>query len=100
MAIQMSGKKVNAGEDKITYEVLEECGTLSVNQTRAGVNEKKLRYMSWNGRDPKYDIRKWYVDENGNERCMKPEGGFTGEEIMSLLNILADLAGMKLEKKK
>lgn len=99
MAINMSSKKAKATDD-ITYEVLEECGTVSVNKTRAGENYLKLRYMSWNGREPRYDLRPWYTDEDGTEKCMKPRGTYTGEEIMSLLQILADLAGMELKEVK
>ena len=66
-----------------TYEVLEECGTISSNSRGW---EMKLRYISWNGNEPKYDLRSWKEDENG-EKCSKGIT-LTGEELESLLNIL------------
>ena len=101
MELHMSEKKeTKVTENKdFSYKVIEECGTLSVNKTRAGENEKKLRYMSWNGREPKYDIRKWYIGSDGEEHCLKPEGTFTGEELMKLLDILKILNGEKEAEK-
>lgn len=66
-----------------TYEVLEECGTVSTNSRGW---ELKLRYISWNGNEPKYDLRSWKEDENG-EKCSKGIT-MTGEEMESLLKIL------------
>ena len=79
----MAFKKSNNTNDEIKYEVLEECGTISVN----GNWETKLRYMSWNGNEPKYDIRAWNT-ENG--RCGKGIG-LTGEQLESLLAILKEM---------
>ena len=76
-------------KDEIKYEVLEECGSLGKRQND---REVKLRYMSWNGRPPKYDLRPWYEDEDGNERCGKGiEGGLTGEELEELYNLIGKL---------
>jgi len=88
--IQRSGKRTQTKETEIKYEVLEECGVISVNKTKAGENYLKLRYMSWNGREPKYDIRPWYTDEEGNERCLKPRG-YTGEELLALRDLINKL---------
>lgn len=38
------------------YEILEELGVLSTNSK--GWN-KELNFISWNGGEPKYDIRDW-----------------------------------------
>ena len=79
--IKKSNTKPKTNEP--TYEVLEECGTLSSN---ARGWELKLRYISWNGNEPKYDLRSWKEDENG-EKCSKGIT-LTGEELEALLNIL------------
>lgn len=79
MAIRKSNTKA---KDPI-YEVLEECGTLSTNSRGW---EMKLRYISWNGNEPKYDLRSWRVDETG-EKCSKGIT-LTGEELEALLGIL------------
>ena len=65
------------------YKVLEECGTLSTNAKGWSL---KLRYISWNGKDPKYDLRSWVKDETG-EKCGKGIT-MTGDELEALLNIL------------
>lgn len=80
MTIKKSAKK----EAEINYNVIEECGTVSV---RKGGYSLKLRYISWNDRDPVYDLRPWKVDDTGTEICGK---GITlsGEELESLAKIL------------
>lgn len=71
-----------------TYQVIEECGTISSN----GRGWKtKLRYISWNGNEPKYDLRSWKEDETG-EKCGKGIT-LTGEELESLLSILKRIEG-------
>lgn len=81
MAFRKSTTKAKITEP--TYEVLEECGTLSTNNKGW---EMKLRYMSWNGNEPKYDLRSWKEDETG-EKCSKGIT-LTGEELEALLDIL------------
>ncbi|MDR2753139.1 MAG: YdbC family protein [Oscillospiraceae bacterium] len=41
---------------EFTYEIVEELGVLS--ETTRGWT-KELNLISWNGREPKYDIREW-----------------------------------------
>lgn len=82
MAFKKSSKTTNSVTEP-TYEVLEECGTISSNSRGW---ETKLRYISWNGNAPKYDIRPWKEDENG-EKCGKGIT-LTGEELENLLAIL------------
>ena len=50
---------------------------------------KELRIISWNGSEPKYDLRGWWRDEEGNEKMTK---GITldREELLSLYDILSD----------
>ena len=83
MAIRKTSTKSAAKTTEPTYEVFEECGTLSTNNRGW---ELKLRFMSWNGNEPKYDIRSWKEDENG-EKCSKGIT-LTGEELETLLEIL------------
>lgn len=83
----MAFKKSNAKETGISYKVLEECGTISRNTNGW---ELKLRYMSWNGKAAKYDLRTWKEDEDG-EKCGKGIT-LTGEELENLLNVLSEMA--------
>lgn len=76
--------------EKIQYEVIEKLGILGERKGRNGRTETvELRYVSWNGKDPKYDIRPWYEDEDGIERMSK---GITlnGNELLVLRDILME----------
>ena len=70
----------------ISYEVKKVLGVLDSDSTM----QKKLRLISWNGNEPKYDLRNWGTDKDGNEKCGK---GLTmdREEIYSLYNILKEM---------
>lgn len=68
---------------KFTYEIIEKIAVLS--EGRNGW-QKELNLVSWNNREPKYDIRDW--SEN-NEKMGK---GITlsKEELASLMGALQD----------
>ena len=63
MAFKKSAPSAKADTEPI-YKVLEECGTLSTNDKGWSL---KLRYLSWNNNEPKYDLRPWKEDENGEK---------------------------------
>jgi len=67
---------------EFTYEITEELGVLS--ETAKGWT-KELNMVSWNGREPKYDIREWAP---GHEKMGK---GVTlnGDEAAELKRLLA-----------
>lgn len=83
----MAFKKNSTSERKIEYNVEKEYGTLS---TR-GDWELKLRLVSWNGKESKYDIRSWKVDEKGNETCRRGLS-LTGQEAEQLYKLLGKIA--------
>lgn len=85
MAIKKSGNTTN---NEIKYEVIEKCGVIS---ERNGGYTLELRYVSWNGGEPKYDIRTWKTKDDGTEVCGK---GITlsGEELEALGEIITKLA--------
>ena len=85
MAIKKSGAKAN---NEIKYEVLENCGVIA---ERSGDYKLELRYVSWNGKEPRYDIRPWKVNDEGEEICGKGIT-LTGEELESLGEIIAKLS--------
>ena len=82
----MAFKKSNVVKIEPTYEVLEYCGTISTN----GNWKTELRYISWNGREAKYDLRPWKDDPDG-EKCGKGIT-LTGEELEALLELLKIMA--------
>lgn len=74
-------KSTNNKTDEIKFEVQADIGV---------INEKKnirLRYVAWNGGNPKYDIRPWWKDDDGNEN---PSKGITltGEELEKLYELI------------
>ena len=87
MAIKTNNYKAKAKTDDFKYEVIEECGSLPA---RSNGDVVKIRYISWNGRDPKYDIRVWSTDDDGNERCGKGVG-LSGEELEGIYDLIGKL---------
>ncbi len=61
------------------YEVTENIGTVE-----KGI---ELRRVAWNGNPPKNDLRQWYTNRIGEERCGKGIT-FTDDEARELLTIL------------
>ena len=68
------------------YEVKEKFATLS---DKNGYT-KEFNLISYNDREPTYDIRTWSVDEEG-ERKMGKGITLNKKELKELLNILQDL---------
>mgnify|MGYP001060573671 FL=1 len=69
----------------IKYEIVEKLGVLS----RSGSGwEKQLNLVSWNDREPKYDIREWSPD---GEKMGKGVT-LTKEELLALKELLSQLA--------
>ena len=73
-------------KDGLNYKVIKKFGLLDSDSKM----HKELRLISWNGKDPKYDLRPWGVNEDGTEKCGK---GITldGEELQSLFEILKEM---------
>ena len=69
---------------EIKYEIIKEIGVLSAN---ASGWRKEINLVSWNDREPKYDIRDW---SEGHEKMGK---GITlsEEEVKVLCGILKNL---------
>lgn len=73
-------------KDELKYEVLKVFGTLDSDSAMP----KELRLISWNGKEPKYDLRGWGTDDDGNITMTK---GITldAEELQSLFDILTEM---------
>jgi hypothetical protein len=67
--------------DNIKYEIIEEIGVLS--ETEKGW-KKEINLVSWNEREPKYDIRDW----SENHEKMGKGITLSKDEAMKLRNIL------------
>ncbi|RKL66479.1 hypothetical protein CR203_14355 [Salipaludibacillus neizhouensis] len=66
---------------EIKYEIVEQLGVLS--ESSKGW-KKELNLVSWNGRDPKYDVREWSPDHEKMGKGIT----LTKEEVESLTRIL------------
>ncbi|MFS0562378.1 YdbC family protein [Terribacillus sp. 179-K 1B1 HS] len=69
---------------ELSYEIVKELGVISVSPKGW---QKELNMISWNGREPKYDIRDWAPD---HEKMGK---GITlsAEEVSALRDLLQEL---------
>jgi hypothetical protein len=76
----------NKKEKEIKYEVIEKFGELDSDSKYV----KELRLVSWNGKDPVYDLRGWMKNDDGTESMTK---GITldAEELQSLYDILTEM---------
>ncbi len=68
----------------ITYKITSEIGVISENPRGW---TKELNMVSWNDREPKYDIREWAPDHSRMAKGIT----FTAEELGELRKLLADL---------
>ncbi|RDW18072.1 hypothetical protein CWR48_10755 [Oceanobacillus arenosus] len=68
---------------ELKYEIIETVGVLS--ESPKGWT-KELNLVSWNGRDPKYDLRDWAP----NKEKMGKGITLTEEELKSLKSILTN----------
>ena len=84
----MAIKKTTKANDEIKMEIVEKCGVI---EERNGGYTLELRYVAWNGGEPKYDIRTWKTKDDGTEICGKGIT-LTGEELEKLGEIIAEMA--------
>lgn len=67
------------------FEITEHIGTLSSRtDNRGDVWSKELNMVSWNGKDPVYDLRSW----NGSHTKMGKGFSFTLRDMYTLEEIL------------
>ena len=69
---------------EFTYEVVEELGVLS--ETARGWT-KEFNLISWNGREPKYDIREWAPEREKMGKGVT----LSGDEAAALKGLLANV---------
>ena len=66
---------------ELKYEIVKELGVLSESPTGW---RKEMNLVSWNGRDPKYDIRDWAPDHNKMGKGVT----LTADEVILLRDLL------------
>jgi hypothetical protein len=66
---------------EIKYEIIQQIGVLS---TSASGWTKELNLMSWNDREPKYDLRDWSGDRKRRGKGVT----LSVEELMALKELL------------
>ena len=68
---------------EITYDIVRNFGTV----TEKGGWIRELNLVSWNGREPKFDLRDWTSDHEK----MKKGITLTVEELMTLKEIIDEI---------
>jgi hypothetical protein len=69
---------------EIKYEIINKVGVLS---TSASGWSKELNLISWNDRDPKYDLRDWSADHSKMGKGVT----LSAEELSALKQLLNSL---------
>lgn len=69
----------------IKYEIIEQIAVLS---ERKNGWKKELNLISWNDKEPKYDIRDWSPDHSKMSKGVT----LTNEELEELKNVLITLS--------
>lgn len=69
---------------ELKYEIVEHIGVLSEN---ARGWRKELNLVSWNDREPKYDIRDWAPEHAKMGKCVT----LSADEAVELKNLLAGI---------
>lgn len=67
-------------DGKISVDIVKKLGVIGDNDKDFNL---ELRYISWNNRPPKYDLRGWKKNEDGTEMCGKGVT-LTKEELIKL----------------
>ncbi len=70
--------------DDVKYEIVQNIGVLS--ESEKGW-KKELNLISWNGNEPKYDLRDWNQDHTRMGKGIT----MTYDEIQSLGNLIKEL---------
>lgn len=81
MAYNDIGGTTMAFQKEVKYEIINNVGVIS--ELRTGWN-KELNRVSWNGGEPKYDIRDWSPDHDKMGKGIT----LTEEELRSLKSII------------
>lgn len=77
--VVMSGGKQMKKTDDFKYEVKAKLGDLS--------EKKELRVVAWSDNEPCLDLRSWWLDKSGKEKCGKGIT-LTDDEARKLMELL------------
>lgn len=75
------------------YEIVRSIGTIASFRINGKVRHKELNVISWNGRDPKVDIREW----NDDHTQMSKGITLTRNEARNLYKLLQEYIGSDTE---
>lgn len=68
---------------EVTMEIVKEIGPVG--------DKLRLNLISWNGAEPKYDLRNWFTDKNGNLKYGKGIA-LTASELHELSSMIDTLS--------
>ena len=75
-----------AKTNDFSMETIEKIGVISESEN----NTLELRKTKVNGGEVKWDLRSWYIDKNGDEKCNKGIR-LTDDELYKLAEIINNL---------
>lgn len=85
-----NGRGDRGQRDDFTYDIVDSYGAIAVSPTGW---TKELNRVSWNGKEPKFDIREWSPDHGRMRRGVT----FTEEEALELRDLLETaIAGLPI----
>ena len=75
-------------EKEISYDVIQNIGIVSKTKTY----EKRLQILSWNGREPAFDLRTWKIGADKTKKDTALKGiTLTKEELLELRKLLSHI---------
>jgi len=84
----VNGNKGDSMEGKeITFRIVKAIGALSASSAKGWT--KELNLVSWNDREPKYDIREWSADHGKMGKGVT----LSNEEAAALVRLLSENLG-------
>ena len=73
-----------ANKSDVTFEIIQKIGIIRENSSSGW--HKELNLISWNGSDPKYDIREWSPDHTHMSRGIT----LTADEMQTIVDVYRD----------
>lgn len=75
-------------QTEFKFEIVREIGVLSTKRFNGETRNKEVNVISWNGREPRFDIREWDEDHTSMSRGVT----LTKEEVRTLYELIKPYA--------
>ncbi len=75
-------------QTEFKFEIVRKIGVLSTKRVNGETRNKELCVVSWNGREPRFDVREWDESHTHMSRGVT----LTGDEIRTLYQLIKPYA--------